>query len=205
MSKLKKFVKKIDKAGRKLDENISKAIGLDDAKVSHLLNSDSIRHKEAVTQFKELFKDDDTSASSADNTLINQSDDNLEVAKAISLSMDESTTQGSNVPETDEDLELANALSLTEQESTSVQQAPVQSKEVKIIAEILKHITALGNEPNKQQVTEVVKEDLSIYNPDYLRLLYDAIDYYPGDNSYSESVALMALSKAMDEMNLEEV
>ena len=198
--KWKNLTKALDTAGRDLDKNISKAIGLEDgAKVSHLLKTDSSRHKEAVTQFKGLFKDDDTSASSANNN-INQPDDNLDLAKAISLSMDESGVHGSNVPETEEDLELVKPLSLTEQKSTSVQQAPVQSKEVKIIAEILKHITALGNEPTKQQVTKVVEEDLSIYNRGYWDLLYNAMDTYPGDNSYAENVALMALSKAMDEM-----
>lgn len=57
MSKLvqaaKTIGKEVDKGTKKLDTNISKAIGMEEGhKISHTLNVDSDKHKEAVKDLK---------------------------------------------------------------------------------------------------------------------------------------------------------
>lgn len=54
MSKLAKTLsKEIDKGTKKLDTNVSKAIGMPEGtKVGHAMNADSAKHKEAVKSLK---------------------------------------------------------------------------------------------------------------------------------------------------------
>lgn len=43
----------LDKAGRKIDSNVSKAIGMEEGtKISHATNRESAHHKDAVTHLK---------------------------------------------------------------------------------------------------------------------------------------------------------
>jgi len=54
MSKLAKTLsKEIDKGTKKLDTNVSKAVGMPEGtKVGHAMNADSAKHKEAVKSLK---------------------------------------------------------------------------------------------------------------------------------------------------------
>jgi hypothetical protein len=199
MKKWKKLTKTLDNVGRSVDKQLSKAIGLEGGKkVSHLLNPDSINHKAAVAQLKGQTKDEDSAAAAATTP----ADTATTSAAAIALTTP-SSHNDDDLNRSNDDLELAKALSLSQQEGKIGEKAPavtslthssgsVQSREVRKISELLEEIVKSG----KVQV----QEDLSHYNKSYLKVLYDAIDVYPGNNSDQEHDAIKALSGALEDM-----